>query len=162
MILDHLREAHRYTALHPAFARAFQWCANPDLSSMPDSRQELDGERLIVIVESGMTQPAHQRRFESHRRYIDIQVNLCGPELMEWIPVNALRVEDDFRPDNDIAFYRQPSGGATRLIVAPDHFAIFWPEDAHKPVCTPGSSPVAYRKLVFKVALDGQGSFLKT
>ena len=32
-------------------------------------------------------------------------------------------------------------------------FAIFWPEDAHKPCCNPGDASVSYRKLVFKVAL---------
>jgi biofilm protein TabA len=152
MILDALTRSGRYAGLHPRFAAAFAWCAS-SAAGAADGRHELEGERLLVIVETGTTVQSTRKRFESHRRYIDIQVNLAGGEIMEWLPASALAVSDDFAPDGDVRFYHQPAQLPTRLLVEPGHFAIFYPEDAHKPCCHPGDAAVPYRKLVFKVEL---------
>jgi YhcH/YjgK/YiaL family protein len=153
MIQDSVANAKRYLGLHPRFAPAFAWAQEPSNLAKPDGRYALQGDALFVIVESGPTIASHLKRFESHRRYIDIQINLKGPEIMEWMPRAALTVFEDFKPDNDICFYQQPVITPTRLLVCPQEFAIFWPEDAHKPCCNPGEVSVSYRKLVFKVAL---------
>ena len=153
MIHDTLANAKRYLGLHPRFAAAFAWCQQPDHLAKPDGRYPIQGDALFVIVESGPTIASQHKRFESHRRYIDIQINLKGPEIMEWMPRAALTLFEDFKPDNDICFYQQPAAIPTRLVVRPQEFAIFWPEDAHKPCCNPGDASVSYRKLVFKVAL---------
>jgi biofilm protein TabA len=153
MIHDTLANASRYQTLHPRFAQAFAWCSEHENLARSDGRYHLQGDDLFVIVESGPTIAASLKRFESHRKYIDIQVNLIGPEMMEWTPIKRLTVIDDFKPDNDICFYQQPTELSTRLLVRPNEFAIFWPEDAHKPCCHPGDTAVSYRKLVFKVAL---------
>jgi YhcH/YjgK/YiaL family protein len=152
MILDALERAGRYAGLHPRFAAAFAWCASSSAGAA-DGRYELAGERLLVIVESGTTLPSARKRFESHRRYIDIQVNLAGSEIMEWLPASTLSVDDDFAAGGDVRFYHQPAAIPTRLLVQPGHFAIFYPDDAHKPCCNPGDQAVVYRKLVFKVEL---------
>jgi biofilm protein TabA len=153
MIHDALANAKRYVGLHPRFAAAFAWCQEPGHLAKEDGRFPIQGDSLFVIVESGPTIAAPFKRFESHRRYIDIQINLKGPEIMEWMPRSALTLFEDFKPDNDICFYQQPAAIPTRLVVRPQEFAIFWPEDAHKPCCNPGDASVSYRKLVFKVAL---------
>jgi YhcH/YjgK/YiaL family protein len=151
MILDALTCAGRYAGLHPLFPAAFAWCDSAQAASAPDGRYPLLGDQLVVIVESGQTRASEHKLFESHRRYIDIQVNLSGSEIMEWMPVAALSVRDEFAPDGDIRFYHPPPGPSTRLLVEPRHFAIFYPADAHKPCIHPQGTPVAYRKLVFKV-----------
>jgi biofilm protein TabA len=152
MILAALAHSARYAGLHPRFGAAFAWCAS-SAAAAADGRYQLAGEQLLVIVESGTTVASAHKRFESHRRYIDIQVNLAGGEIMEWLPTAGLAVEDDFAADGDVRFYAQPQRPPTRLLVEPGHFAIFYPEDAHKPCCHPGAHPVPYRKLVFKVEL---------
>jgi len=152
MILDAVARGGRYAGLHPRFAAAFAWCAS-SAAGAADGRYELAGEQLLVIVESGITVASASKRFESHRRYIDIQVNLAGGEIMEWLPATALTVSDEFAAGGDVRFYHQPACLPTRLLVEPGHFAIFYPEDAHKPCCHPGAEAVPYRKLVFKVEL---------
>ncbi len=156
MIQDALANAGRYHALHPLFAPAFAWCADPTNLASVDGRIPIRGEDLFVIVDSGATAPAADKRLESHRRYIDIQVNLTGPEVMEWCPVADLRPADDFAPDGDIRFYHQPAFTPTRLLVRPREFAVFWPEDAHKPCCNPDGGSARFRKLVFKVAASAR------
>jgi biofilm protein TabA len=156
MILDAEGNAARYTGLHPLFGQAFAWCADPANQAIANGRYPLRGDDLTVIVESGLTSPASARRFESHRRCIDIQVVLTGPEAMEWMPCASLTVSEPFRPGGDICFYAPPKLPATRLLLGPLQFAIFWPEDAHKPCCHPGDVPVPFRKLICKVAVDAR------
>lgn len=155
MIQDTLANAGRYSALHPLFAEAFAWLdAHRDAA---DGKYVIRGEDLYVIVETAGTHDPATRRFESHRRYLDIQVNLAGGEVMEWLPVADLVVEDDFQPDGDIAFYRTPTIAPTRLHVRPGEFTIFHFSDGHKPVCHLPSGPVTYRKAVFKVDARATG-----
>ena len=149
MIQDALSQAHLYADMHPLFPAAFAWLAAH--SDIPDGRHAIHGDDLFVIAETGPTSDADSRRFESHRTYIDIQVNLAGGEIMEWLPVAGLTIADDFQPDGDIAFYATPEAMPSRLHVAPGQVTVFWPADAHTPVCHPPSGPTTYRKLVFKV-----------
>ena len=151
MILDALSNADRYQHLHPRFALAFAWARDPANRARANGEYELLGRDLYVMMQNGQTMAAQEKRFESHRRYIDIQLNLEGGEIIEWTPSLGLAVSDDFRPDNDIRFHAPLHYAATSLVVRPDEFAIFWPEDAHKPGCHPYGAMVDYRKMVFKV-----------
>ena len=152
MILDHLDRRERYIALHPRFARAFAWLDDPANREAKDGKYEIDGQDLFVLVQTGETGLASEKRFESHRRYIDIQVTLRGPEVMLWHPAAALTVVEAYAPETDLALYADPSH-ATPLVVAPEHFAIFFPEDGHKPGCALDGAPAPLRKAVFKVAM---------
>ncbi len=78
MILDRLELAHRYHALHPLFPTAFAWAQDKRHHALADGKHTLLGEDLYAILDSGTTAPARDKRFESHRRYIDIQLNLQG------------------------------------------------------------------------------------
>ena len=140
MICDTLTNASRYQHLHPKFPMAFAWVAQAENRARTDGEYEVVGRDLYVIIQTGQTMPAHEKRFESHRRYIDIQINLSGCEIMEWTPSTGLPVIDDFKPDNDIRFHAPVPHATTSLLIKPNEFAIFWPEDAHKPCCNPFGS----------------------
>ena len=56
-----------------------------------------------------------------------------------------------FQEESDIGFYQNGCRCQT-LSFAPGDFAVFFPEDAHKPCCRSGAP--ACRKLIVKVALD--------
>ncbi len=152
MILTPLADAARYASLHPQFARAFAWCADADNLLAPVGTRVVIADALTVIVDQGFTRGDPGARLESHRANIDIQVNLAGGEVMEWAPRAGLTLDQDFAADGDIAFWKQPTN-AVRFAVAPGHAAIFWPEDAHKPILHAGLASAAYRKVVFKVRI---------
>ena len=151
MIHDTLANAQRYHSLHPRFAHAFAWCQEANHLAKPDGRYPIHGDDLFVIVESGPTIAAPHKRFESHRRYIDIQVVLGGGEVMEWAPADNLAEHVAYNPEKDIRFHIEPARPNARIALVPGEFAIFYPEDAHKPCCFLGAGPSAFRKAVFKV-----------
>ncbi len=133
MILDKLSESDRYTALHPGFARAFEFLSKTNLASLAAGRHDIDGERLFVLIHHENGKGREGARLEAHRRYIDIQYTLEGMEEIGWSPLSACRPPaGGFDESMDIGFFDdRPSSW---LSVAPGLFAIFFPEDAHAPL----------------------------
>lgn len=152
MILSTLSQSARYAALHPLFQRAFDHIRDTDLYNVAPGRYALVGEELCMIVEHAQGKPREHARLEAHRRYIDIQLVLEGDEVMGWKPLSdCLNPVSEHSMEKDIRFFLDAP--ASYVPVPPDHFCIFFPEDAHAPLI--GSGPI--RKVIFKVAVDGQG-----
>ncbi len=148
MILSSLSQSSRYASLHPLFQRTFDYIRDTDLFALAPGRYNIDGDDLIAIVEQVPGRAREVARLEAHRRYIDIQLVLEGDEQMGWKPL-----EDCFNPvsehsmERDIRFFHDVP--ASWVAVPPDHFCIFFPEDAHAPLIGGGQ----IRKVIFKVAV---------
>ena len=149
MILDQFANHPAYLTMHPRFARAFAWLASQDWASVADGKLPIDGEDLIAIIEGGTTAAAANKRFESHRRYLDIQYVISGGERMGWCPASAMEPGDQAGPD--IWFHPEPRV-SQQLVVTPGQFAIFIPGEGHKPCCLLAGDPAPFRKCVMKVA----------
>ncbi len=152
MIFAPLEHAGRYLTIHPLFAEAFAWLEPLADEPWHAGRRPLRGDELWANLDEGLTKPEAECRFEAHRRYVDLQVSLAGGEYIDCAPVAALEVEHDFQPGGDVAFYRQPREPVTRLLLRPGFFAVFFPEDAHRPLVAL-ESPASFRKCVVKVAM---------
>ena len=88
--------------------------------------------------------------FESHRRYIDVQLVFAGEEWMEVADLSRAVVLEPYNADRDFIKYRDiPS--ASRLNVRAGEAAFFYPEDVHMPCLCPDSGPAVIRKVVIKV-----------
>jgi YhcH/YjgK/YiaL family protein len=88
-------------------------------------------------------------RLEAHRRYIDIQLVLEGDEQMGWKPLaDCHNPVSEHSEERDIRFFHDAP--ASWVAVPPDHFCIFFPEDAHAPLVASGM----VRKVIFKVAVN--------
>ena len=89
--------------------------------------------------------------FEGHRKYIDLQMLICGSELVrvQNIADCALSVEHD--DEKDAAFYT--AKGAMNYYLDDSNFILLEPEDLHDPCITVGSSPVHVKKYVFKISV---------
>ena len=149
MIMDRIENAGLYARLHERFAKAFAVLADPDLPRKPDGRYAVDGDDLFYIVQHYTTKPLDQGRFESHRKYIDIQALLGGEELLAWAPTKGLEVVEPYSDEKDIMFYRVGAIGArTRLV--PGLFCLLYPHDGHLPSCQ-FACPVEVHKVVFKI-----------
>jgi len=148
MILSALSQASRYTAMHPLFQRAFDYIRDTQLYSLSPGRYNIVGDDLIAIVEHVPGRDRELARLECHRKYIDIQLVLEGDETMGWKPLeDCHNPVGDFSGEKDIQFFLDAP--ASWVPVPPDHFCIFFPDDAHAPLV--GSGQV--RKVIFKVAV---------
>lgn len=148
MIFSALSQAGRYAALHPLFSRAFGFIRDNDLHALAPGRYPVEGEQLFAIVEQAPGKPREQARLECHRRYIDIQLVLDGSEEMGWKPLaDCLNPVSDYSEEKDIRFFHDAP--ASWITVPPEHFCVFFPEDAHAPLVSAGE----VRKVIFKIAV---------
>ena len=152
MIVDRLENAHLYQELHPRFAQAFDYLRGVALDALPAGKQTIDGERLFALVNDYQTQPLAECRFESHRRYADIQLLVRGVERIGVVqlPSEALTITEPYVVERDIGFY---SGLGDLITLHAGTFTLFFPHDAHQPGVA-FDSPLAVRKVVMKVELE--------
>ena len=148
MIFDTLDNAGRYEALHKNFAKAFHFLQRADLPSLTEGKYEIDGEAVFAIVAKDQGRRKDEAQLEIHNKYIDIQLVLDGVDEMGWKARSACtELVDSYDPENDIQFIADtPTAWVT---TAPNHFAIFFPEDAHLPLIAAG----VIHKIVVKIGV---------
>lgn len=70
--------------------------------------------------------------FESHRKYIDVQVIVAGEELMEVEDISRLTVAEPYHDERDLIKYADTPMASVLHMRAGDG-AVFFPEDGHMP-----------------------------
>jgi len=151
MIVDRVENARLYVPLNKRLQKAFAVLADPALAQKPDGRYSIDGDDLYYMVQHYTTKPVDQAKFESHKKYIDIQVLLAGQEMLGYSPTAGLEITQPYDEQKDIMFYRVGTIIAqTRL--EPGLFCLLYPHDAHLPSCQV-TCPAPVHKVVFKIRL---------
>jgi biofilm protein TabA len=151
MIIDRVENTRFYLSLHKRFQKAFAVLAEPGLAQKPDGRYEVEGDDLYYMVQHYTTRPVDQARFESHKKYIDIQALLAGQEMLGYAPTAGLEVVEPYSEEKDIMFYRVGTMTA-HVRLEPGVFCLLFPHDAHLPSCQV-ACPAEVHKVVFKVRL---------
>jgi biofilm protein TabA len=154
MVLDTLARCDRYTPLHPAFARAFEFLTAADWTELISraasaERHDIDGDRLYVSIARTDGRGRDGARLEAHRRYIDIQLTIEGHEEIGWKPLgDCTQPAGTFDATKDIAFFNDRP--ESWLSLPAGHFAIFFPDDAHAPLGGQGT----VQKAIMKIAIE--------
>ena len=149
MILDSLKNKAQYAALHPRFQAVFDFIDNNDVASLPCGRHDIDGDNIFVMVQELDLRAVSAARLELHRKYIDIQLLLSGPnEIFGWSEKkDCLTAETEFDEQKDIQLFTDIP--QCFYSVGEGQFSILFPEDGHAPMLGEGH----VKKCIFKVAL---------
>jgi len=150
MISDTLAFSEHYLSTHPRLAAGFAFLRKLP-ADIADGRYDIDGNRLFALVQSYATTPAAERKLEHHRKYADIQFLFQGEEFIEYVPLDGLPVDTPYDEVKDYGLVRD-SADRSAVVLRPGQWAIFFPQDAHKPGCALHGS-TAVRKVVVKVLL---------
>jgi biofilm protein TabA len=118
------------------------------LAAGESHRQELGGG-VFAIEAAYVTKPRAEGFFESHRKYIDVQVVVAGEELMEVEDIERLRETAAYDPERDFIKYAHGEGVSVLRMRAGD-VAVFFPDDGHMPSIQ-AAGPGLVRKTVVKV-----------
>ncbi len=149
MIIDKLENADFYKGENVNLEKGFEYLKNADLANLEIGRYEIDGKNVFALI-SEYESKAHQDcRLEAHQAYADIQYIVSGREAIGFAPLNGQTLTSEYNPEKDIAFF---SGETTQLILETGMFAVFFPQDVHRP-CMQISDPEKVRKVVVKVKL---------
>jgi YhcH/YjgK/YiaL family protein len=105
---------------------------------------------IFALEQAYPTRDRAKTFFESHRRFIDIQVVVEGSEVMEVENISRLAVTAAYDSEKDLIKYADTAAG-TRLVVRAGDATVFFPEDGHMPTLGLTSAPEPVRKSVVKV-----------
>ncbi len=146
MILTRLEQLSGYEALVPGIRAALD-CALKQQSAEPGRYVMENG---FYMIQEGKTNSVETVKFETHQRYVDVQILLEGAELLVWERADQLTVSDPYDAEKDLELY---TGNGSRIHILPGMSYIVFPEDAHK-ACCHEDMPSEYRKLVLKLKLQ--------
>jgi YhcH/YjgK/YiaL family protein len=151
MIADTLNNRHLYESISPRIKTALEHIAKTDFSATEPGKYELDGTNLYVLVQAYDSIPQNQGKWECHREYIDIQYIVEGVEQIGFGNINNMKVTTEYNSEKDIAFL---AGEGDLVTLGKGSYAIFFPEDSHKPKLALNNKPVPVKKLVVKIKVN--------
>lgn len=150
MIYDLIENLGTYDEVTPDFKKAMEIIRTVDLNAVEPGTYHVDGSEMYYNVMDSKLVGREDTRWECHDKFIDIQyaVSGCG-ECIDCAPRSSFT---DFviDPENDIAFSDHDPAHIS-LDLCAGSFAVFFPQDAHRPNQGCGS----YRKVVFKLPVNG-------
>lgn len=106
---------------------------------------------IYFNVDSYSTKNRQTKLFESHKKYIDIQIILSGHEIISIKDINNLNICKPYILNNDVAFYlNEPAD--EEILLENGKALVLFPNDGHMPGISPNDGiSEKIRKLVFKI-----------
>ncbi|MDP4188181.1 MAG: YhcH/YjgK/YiaL family protein [Bacteroidota bacterium] len=150
MIVDSLSNIELFKGLNQRLYKGLQFLTREDTAKLNPGTYEIEGKDLYISVSEYTPQPESQRRWEAHKKYIDIQCLFCGTEKIGFTSVKELTASQAYDEEKDIYFLEGNKGDYVTM--KKGMFAIFYPDDAHKP-CIALSNPSQVKKFVVKVRI---------
>ena len=149
MIIDKLSNAKMYDGVHPRLKKGLDFLLENDLNSLAVGTYQVDGDKVFVMIQEYETKLVEQCRYEAHYQYADIQYVIQGAEKMGYTNIAETKVEEADK-GKDLMFLEATGDD---LLVKEGYFAVFTPQDAHRPgQCVDAPQPI--RKAVVKVLWD--------
>lgn len=131
--------------------QAFTFLQETNLKSLPEGKQELEGENLFIAVSEYRSKDKSDTKYEAHKKYIDIQYVISGVEQMGLASLDKVDITEPYNEEKDLLFYDFEGGEYLRA--DPTNFFIFFPEDVHRPGIKTGKN-VPVKKLVVKLLIE--------
>lgn len=155
MIYGHISAKETEQAYAEPIREAIRYCRETDVSGMGESRIGLRGEGLIVQICDRITGKKEEKLPEVHSRYAELQFMAEGSEYMGFYPDRGdNRILEDCLEEKDTLYYQEnPLSEEVMLLMTPGTYAVFFPEDVHRPFCQV-EAPARVKKIVIKIAVD--------
>ena len=152
MIADVFENYKLYSSVHKDWDKAFavitEWLSRP----IPEGANvSLEDKGLKLVMQTYKTVPVETKKFEGHKRNIDIQFLVKGREIIYWANTKNLKVITPYNEETDHMSFGN-TDEASPIYMVPNSFAVFFPEDGHKPQCQWGESVDAV-KIIAKLAI---------
>lgn len=150
MIYDTLENTRRYRGISKWLDTAFEFLEKTDLNTLPPGRTEILGDKVFANVMEAKALEEEQVKFEIHKKYMDIQIDIEGTEMIQ-IGLDTEGVLDAYDGERD--FGTVICKKAASCIMGPGKFIVCMAEEPHKPSLAVGEERFL-KKCVLKVAAD--------
>jgi len=143
--LEFYRQYHKMQA---AWDKSFEFLADKaKLDTLKPGIYPIDGKNAYASITDDPEKKEETARWESHRKYIDLQYVIRGKEKIGVSPLDSATVTEPYNDAKDAAHY---SAAGKYYIATPAEFYLFFPSEAHRPnLKVDGYDTV--KKLVIKI-----------
>lgn len=148
MIIDSFKNIRKYAAILPDLENGLKAIEHAD--ELETGNYPFEGGRFMI--QEGTTKPITQGDFESHRKFIDVQIILKGAEEVAWQDVSDLTVTKPYDAEKDAAKYTGDK--SHHMLISEGMFWAAFPQDGHRAVVHTGDTPLTYRKIVMKLPVS--------
>lgn len=132
---------------------ALRYLQSTDFDTLEVGRYPLKGDQIYAQVLDLETQHKSDNLPEVHRHYLDVQYLHSGKERIGVaVDLGENQIAVAYDPERDIQFY-QDAKSESELVMQAGSFAVFFPNDIHRPNCIDGEKS-KIRKVVVKVAMS--------
>lgn len=146
--LDNLARDKGYFA--KPLAQGLDYLAKTDFTKVKAGRYEIEEDSIFALVQDYQTVSKEEKKAETHAKYIDIQYIDQGTEIIGFaLANNCNEVEENLLEAKDAVFYKTVKGEMD-LIVGRGEYAIFFPNEIHRPGCNFRSGSQV-KKVVIKI-----------
>lgn len=113
-------------------------------------RHEVD-ENFYYSVQEYETKVNPTNHFESHCKYVDVQMLIDGEENLQVVDISRLTIEAPYDEGKERTLYFSIPNAAS-VVLRPGSFVILYPKDAHRSIALNGN-PCKVKKIVGKVKI---------
>lgn len=151
MIYGHLDQWDSERNMFSAqLVQAIDYLKAHDFSEWELGKYVIDGDNIFAVLMEYETQASTKLQGESHIDYIDVQCVLNGQEIiMISKHPEQHEISEDLTQQHDTFLYKHMID-ESRLFMKPSHYAVFFPDDIHKPAIQNKHSEKV-RKIVIKI-----------
>lgn len=118
----------------------------------PAGHYEIE-EGVYANIDEYTTKEHNICNLEAHSKYADIQLLLEGEERIDFTNIEGLSVKIPYDDNRDVMFFELPAK-VNSLYLKPGNFALFYPEDAHRPQMNSSAVSAKVKKVVVKILIS--------
>ena len=149
MIVDKIEKLKLYKEIP---SEVVQFLSELDINNIKLGKRVLS-DCIYVNIEEYNTKDIEVASFESHDKYIDIQLLLKGLENIYYASRDNLSVKVPYDETRDIAFYSDSIQGYPCIKLDGTNFMMIYPHEAHAPQVSSGNLSQKVLKVVVKIKL---------
>ena len=135
--------------LQSLFKEVFEFLVNTDVESLSQGRYYLDNG-IYANVDEYTTKSLNEAVYESHKKYIDIQMLIDGNEDIYVKDIDELSNVTKYDLEKDITFYKNDIN-AKKYEMKEKECLVLYPQDGHMPCVN--ENKTNNKKIVFKIPL---------
>src|ERR1700761_5799231 len=121
----------QYNKSKAIWDNAFAFLADSKkLDTLKPGTYPIDGKNAYASITEGPEKTEETAKWESHRKYIDLQYVIRGKEKIGVATVTTATVTNPYDDSRDAANY---TANGKYYIATPMEFYLFFPSDAHRP-----------------------------
>ena len=145
MIISSVKNKNFVIKYFPQLSSIFDFINHKLTKNIKDGKYNLDFG-IYAVVQKSQPKAKKEQLLETHKKYIDLQYIISGRDKIGWKFFDkSFIVETKYNKKNDITFFSTKPD--IFITLKKGDFVIFFPEDAHAPLC--GKTSV--KKCVFKI-----------